>query len=275
MRLPYWHAKLDERSHDGRLATHCPVIDKPDPRLPAPGFVPCQPEALRNRAEKRVRALDLDFDTVSLDSYSIARVLRSEWATATVETKVAVAECIRNLAARLRTTPTKLILKNDHELGLYGRIPQGRDFDTALDPTAGDLCVAQFVLSGKSGSFARSGDSYTCPARLGPNAIRILSGWMQQNACVGPLPNVPLAHLIVFRHVGQAVSPEQKAVNDQALLELQMPSSLDAPTETDPHPRWGIVKAIGTAAGTGLLIFGIGAAVAEFTERPWKTWRER
>jgi len=272
MRLPYWHAELEKRSQDLRVLTRCPIIDKPDPRLPATGFAPCQPEALRNRAEKRIRELDLGFDAVSLDEYSVARVLRSEWAPATVETKVAVAECIHNLASRKNTTPTKLILKNGHDLGLYGRISQGRDFDTAIDPVVGDLCVAHFALT-KKPNFIRGGDSYACPARMGKNAIPILMGWMQQNAWIGALPNVPLRHLIIFQHTGPRLTPAQKVANDQALLEIQMPMNLDDATEVEPNPRWEMARAIGAAAGAGLLIFGVGAAVSEFTNRSWKSWR--
>jgi hypothetical protein len=274
MRLPYWHAKLDERTHDLRLATHCPALDRTDPRLPAVGFVPCQPEALRNRAEKRLRELDVDIKTLSLDAYSLARLVRSEWATATTETKVAAAECVINLAKRLRTTPTKLLLKNDHNIDLYGRLIQGRGFDTSLDPTIGDLQITNFVIEGKSENFARHADSYAHPDRLGDRLTAILPGWMGQNAWVGHLPNVPLSTLIAFHHVGTQMTPEQKAANDRALLALRAGEAFAAPTDTSPHPRWELAKAVGIAAGAGLLLFGAGVAVSEFSERPWKSWKE-
>lgn len=274
MRLPYWHETLDECTHDGRLASHCPVLDRADSRLPAVGFVPCQPEALRNRAEKRLADLDIKLKSLSLDAYSVGRLLRSEWPTATAETKIAVAECVANLAKQTRTTPTQLVLKNQHNVPLYGRIAQGRDFDTSLDPTVGDLEIAHFALSGKSQNFARLANSYAHTDQLGDQLVPLLQGWMQQNAWVGPLPNVPLSSLILFQHVGPKLSPAHRAANDQALLALQAGQPLETPTETDPHPRWNMVKAIGAAAGTGLLLFGVGAAFTEFYEKRWKTWKE-
>lgn len=261
MRLPYWHTKLDECSQDSKLVTSCHVLDKPDPRLPAPGFVPCQPEALRGRAEKERG------QKVSLDAYSLARLIRSEFPHSSIETKAAAIECVINRARLLKISPTDLLLKNEHNVGLYGRITQGRGFDTSLDPTVGDLCVADFVLAGKSENLARHGDSYAHPAWS-----RDLSPWLSQGVWVGHLPNVPLPWLIIFRQVS-SMTPAYQAINKQAILALKAPQNLlGEPTDTEPHPHWDLVKAVGIAAGTGLVLFGVGVAFTDLYGRRWKSW---
>ena len=275
MKLPYWHAKLDKAAQDHRLITRCPVLDQPDSRLPAVGFAPCQPEALRNHAEKKAREFDLKIDKVSLDLYSLARLIRSEWGAASVEMKVSAAECVRNQAKRLGSSIAKLLLQNAHGENLYGRITQGRAYDTSLDPTAGDLKIADFVLSGTSGDFARGGTNYISLAHLRahPKPLQAVADWMERNTWIGPLAGVAVPQMLIFWPTPPHTE-EQKSLNQQALLEIQIPSGLGDVTDTELHPRWDWAKVVGAAAGSGLLLFGVGVALSETMGRPWKDWKE-
>jgi hypothetical protein len=267
---PTWHATVEQWLEDRRKVTQCPVIDGADARFPAPGFVPCNPEALRQSAEKKLKGWGIA-DSLSIDEYSLARNLASEYSKATAEMKVAVAEAAVNDSRRKGLSITQYVLKNRHGIKLYGRQRQGREVGTALDPNVGDVRVAKFVLQGKSGNFARGATLYLDPSGMGDRLVPVLENWMRQNVWVGHLPNVPLGRLFMLRHVGSKTAAKYQAINRQGLSDLRIQRIVEAPPPCPtPGEEWGKIALI--AGVSTLAAMGIAYAAGEM----WpgiKTWK--
>ena len=87
---------------------------------------------------------------VSVDTYSLTRVIGSEYADGNFIEKLGIGWVIVNEARRRGTSLTKLATKTSKfgDKGLYGSQEHGRFASTARDPTDEDLYVARGILAG-------------------------------------------------------------------------------------------------------------------------------
>jgi len=114
--------------------------------LDARGIVAQRPADLRAEAS---RTLGRDVD---LDAYALARMLRSEAGSRSVEEKIALAWVARNDARELdRDVIETLTLRRDRTMrGLFGQQAAGAGrYATTRDPYEGDLAIAEAVLFGR------------------------------------------------------------------------------------------------------------------------------
>ena len=212
-----------------------------------------------------------------MDTYALARNLASENPSGTPETLVAVAECAINEARRQRKSVAQMLTFSNVANGTFGGIP-GRWASTRQDPRYLDIVVADFVLRGKTGNFARGGTSYVDPLAFEgklPHAVRWLRGRLASNRWlwVGELPNVPLTKLFVMRQ-GKP-SPQMAQQFSAAIERVGRGQVAEPPTEMCPSGFWGALPVVGvTVMGTGLAAIAA-YAIAEGTERRYKPWRKQ
>jgi len=257
--LPWWHKQLEKRASDRRIVTNCPVIMVEDSRFPEPGYVPCNPEGLRQAAEKQLVAWQLwpRGTELPLDVYSAARMIRPGQ---TIEEKAAMLECIMRQADAREMSVSDLSFAHRHNLRLYGT-GQSRRISTELDPVAGDIVLAEFVLSGATGNFTRGGDSWIV---ADPRLMPQVKAFLMNHVWVGELPNV---RLIVGR--SGTVGVEDTHRNARALAALEEGISLGAPP-APPEKTWR--ESATALVISGLLATGITYAIAEQGGRRWKDW---
>lgn len=107
------------------------------------GIVIEEPEALR------LEACETLGEEVSADEYALARMVRSENGSASLETKVRLACVAVNQARALRWSPYEVIVyhKTASRNGRYGRQISGR-FASTRDPFEIDLKAARLALAG-------------------------------------------------------------------------------------------------------------------------------
>jgi hypothetical protein len=255
------------------------VVLTPDARFPVPGFVPCNPEALRQSAEKKLHKWKIlgEDQTLSLDAYAAAKLIRSEWGSGPVEAKVVIVECAMNRAMLRKKSVSRLLLGNKFHQPFFGRQhavsgyeSQGRWASTARDPTVGDLIIAAFVLKGYSNDFARGGAGFLDPSGMGSRLVPVLKDWMKHAVWVGHLPGVPIRKLFVLRHVTRP-TVDDKAMNEQGLAAAALLQDPETPTETckTGSPLMTAAVVLGAA---GLIGTGIGYAAVEFGQRRFKDW---
>jgi len=246
----WWKDQLVEWMSDRQRVTNCPPIRTDDSRFPIPGYVPGNPEGLRRGAQRVLKWRELP-----LDAYSLARMIAG---AATVEEKVALADIAQNSAARHKCSISDNLLHNAHNIRLYGDHTQGRRFPTALDPTAGDIQIANFVLSGVTAGFTHNADMVVAsPAGMGAA--------MEQGVWVGPIEGVDPRRMMGFRQKS-TIYREDKAQNEAALAYLSAP-------EEKLGWRERLVPVAAVAAITTAFAAGTSYAVAEFNNRRWKDWR--
>jgi len=281
--IPWWHAQLDEWASDTRSVTNCPVIMTPDARFPTPGFVPCNPEALRQSAEKKLRALGVwpKDRALSLDAYGAARLIRSEWGSGPAEAKVVFVECAMNRAKLRKQSVSTLLFTNKYNLKNYGRqhavsgyTSQGRWASTAKDPTVGDILIADFVLQGKSQNFARGGDQFLDPAGMGDRLVTVLRSWMKTSVWVGHLPGISTKRLFVLRHVGTPDAAGRQ-LNEAGLDALASGEAPSAPDTICPSPGSPLRRILETTVVLGASVavgVGLSYGAAELARRRYKDW---
>ena len=217
--LPWWHAQLMQYQADKRPATSCPARTSADATYPAAGFVPCSPESLRQAASKAVGM------SVSLNEYALARNIHSERGSGSVEEWVVIGEVARNEAWRRKISVAQLLLLNRYKINAFGTLDQGRWASTKQDPTVGEILVAKFILSGRTGNFAQGATSYIDPDSMGGES-RLIS-WITDRfssgrwAWVGQLPGVPVRRTFAMRPV-TSLSSQEMLDNQQGLAESQV-----------------------------------------------------
>jgi hypothetical protein len=250
--LPHWHDRLVAFATDTRKVTRCPVGSD--------DFVPCPPEQLRAAAERIMRDSDgwSRFKKLPLDTYSLARNIRSEHDSGTVEAKVAIAEAVYNEARRRGTSVTRLLLINSGSKPLYGRQRQGRFAGTSRDPTVGDVLIADFVLRGKSDDFARGATKFLHPKGMGGRLIDVVKDRFKSHVWTGHLPGVQTTDQIMF--IPAPIGPSEKAKNAEALRVLRDRVQVAQPLfPCDPPPNQLL-----RLTGIGLASAAAVAAVAFF-----------
>jgi len=277
--VPTWHTAAETWAKDKRPVTSCPVITTPDARFPVPGFVPCNPEALRQSAEKKLREWKIldEKQELSLDVYAAGRLVRSEWGSGPVEGKVAIVECAMNRAKMRKQSVSDLLFTNRFKLQLFGRQhavkgygSQGRWASTSRDPTVGDLMIASFTLAGHSKDFARGGAGFLDPSGMGDRLVPVLKDWMKRSVWVGHLPGVPIKKLFVLRH-NTRQTPADQATNQQGLVAVTLQQDPANPTEQ--CEKWSPWVRAGAVLGTASLVgMGVGYAAVEFGQRRFKDW---
>lgn len=249
--LPAWH-------HigliKGTLASGCPTVN---------GNVNCDPEDMRRNAEAKLKALGYlpANGSLSLEAYTLARYMTSEFGGGTPEERVAVGEAAVNRARLegLVSGVVGLLLYrqapgNPHR-GYYGPIhgpqgvttaPYGRWAATSRDPNIADVLLAQLILSGQTNNFNNGADDQAGfeYAAAFPNPQATVRRFASQgNYWVGPLPNVNHWKTSQFRHYG--VSPS--SVDGAALLQR----GLDAFAVRGAATNWSGLRACPTDGGSG------------------------
>jgi hypothetical protein len=171
--IPSWyHQILAER---GR-AKAAGVLDKglgyaAGCQVNAEGYIDCEPETMRSRTEARIKALGLRPASwrLPLDTYSIARNVRSEAGTgaANIPIKVVYAESALIRANTDKGSISALTMRNGTRYGKQrGSNPS---VATSKDPTWDDIVIAELAIAGKFGNFSRGTTHYFSP--------RIMDAW--------------------------------------------------------------------------------------------------
>ena len=137
-------------------------------------IVDCSPEELRARTEAQIKALGLRPASwhLPLDTYSIARNIRSEAGTgkANIPIKVVYAESALIRARSDKGTISALTMKNSAH---YGRQSGSNpSVATSKDPTWDDIVIAEMAVAGALNNFARGTTHYFSP--------RIMDVWAKQ-----------------------------------------------------------------------------------------------
>lgn len=239
----------------------------------ANGRVQCEPEKMRLGAESFLRKLGLwrTKKALSLEAYTLARYTSSEIGSGTPEEKVAVMQCAINRAKleKLRGGVVELLLfrrKGAVGYGAYGPIhgpgmnaPYGRWASTSRDPGIDDLLIADFVLSGKAGDFARGGDDQFGPGVEGDThhpagwALRSLPKKAEsRNYWVGVIPGVDHWKTFIFRN-RRDIAPTSELGKKLLAAGQQALSSRTRPDWSKTPVCKGAATAIGSAAAaTGI-----------------------
>jgi hypothetical protein len=197
------------------------------------GNVPCSPEAMRAKAETKMRELGL-LSSVSLATYTLARYMQGEVGSGTIEERVAVGEAAYNRGKGSAQGVVNLLLYRQPaghpNRGWYGPIhgggvtsaPYGRWATTSADPTVLTLLLADLVMSGTTqftgGANDQDGMEYisafpSVEAKVRYEA-KLGKFW------VGPLPGVDHWHTWLWYSPGvKADSPMGVALIQRALDE--------------------------------------------------------
>jgi hypothetical protein len=85
---------------------------------------------------------------IPVDTYSVARMLRSEYGSGPVAAKIAMAWVARNDAAELGRSVTATINAGTRAGVAYGAQAGGGRYSTAHDPYENDLAIAEAVMTG-------------------------------------------------------------------------------------------------------------------------------
>lgn len=199
---PWWHAKFAPLR-----AT--PIYVRSGCGVNAAGNVPCDPEAMRAKAEAFLRAAGL-LSSLSLETYTLARYMQGEvgggHGGGTIEEAVAVGEAAVNRAkVEGKRNATAILLYRQNpghpNYGWYGPIhssgtasaPYGRWATTHVDPTVLSCLLADLITSGKSGNFNRGADDQAGLqyATNFPSVPGAITTWANRGLFwVGPLPGV-------------------------------------------------------------------------------------
>lgn len=231
--LPHWHTAL-ARVPRTRIQSGCG-------RAGSNGRVPCLPEAMRARAESDLRAGGWWSGSrpLSLAAYTLARHAASEHGSGSVEARMLLA---LSTIARARMwydgDPNKLLLYHRPMIaagtyGSYGPIhgpegvstaPYGRWASTSLDPTAQDVLIADYALSGRADSFRHGADD-----QIGLKYLSDRAGYVRRKAAsgtywVGHVPGVnPMETFFVTSTNIAANSPAGRRLTRRALDLLDDP----------------------------------------------------
>jgi hypothetical protein len=242
---PSWHRALAPLAQGAQVTVFsgCALNDA--------GNIACAPEKMRANAELQLKRLapELFSGKLSLEAYTLARYMQSEVGSGTIEERVAVGEAAVNQA---KQRPGKSILNvllynqgpGHPNYGFYGPIhgsdalcstlinprtgglydctnkknvccaPFKRWASTRLDPTVLTLLLAELIMSGRSGNFARGADDQSDMFSRGayPNPVGTLRDKAKSGTYwVGPLPGVNHQHTFLFRNYGVLPSSPQGA----------------------------------------------------------------
>ncbi|UCC72067.1 MAG: hypothetical protein JSV86_17115 [Gemmatimonadota bacterium] len=249
--MPHYHDVLANFATDTRKVTNCPVGGD--------DYVPCPPESLRKQAETFMREAGLRPRRVSLDTYSLARNIRSEHGRGSVEEKVAIAEAARNEASRRGKSITQLLLINRQGRPLYGRQRQGRFAGTSQDPTVGDVQIADYVLR-KGTNLTRGATKYLHPGAMSSQErlFEVLHDWAKRNVWVGHIPGI-LAH---EQFMMRPIRPGENAatINAAGFAAIRRRSSPAVPVDVCPTPPNTLLR----VAGIGAVSAAVAAGAAYF-----------
>lgn len=210
--LPWWHNTFAPLIATGRkwtLRSGCSTVD---------GNVTCTPETMRAQTEKQLRTWNYwsSWRTLPLATYTLARYIASELGSGTAEERAAIGVAAVN-QAKLRKLPdvNGLLLYpqaagNPHR-GFYGPIhgpegittaPYGRWAATSLDPTIVDVLIANFVLDGGTGDFAKGADDQVGPEAWTTDVARQspLANGSRRNYWIGPTPGIDHWRTFLYTH---------------------------------------------------------------------------
>lgn len=250
MAMLWWLDQLGEWAENRQPVTMCPALTKETEKLPAPGYVPCEPKKLCADA-----ARVMEWDEMPIDIYSAARLIAGP---KTVPEKAALIEIAQNSAIRHRCSFSENLLYNKHGLKLFGNHTQKRRFPTTHDPTVGDVQIASFVLSGMTAGYANGGDMVVVPSAGLDQAIK-------QGVWVGNIEEISPKRMLVFKKKS-TVYPDDIKKNQEAIKALSAPEE-----QTD----WkdGVAPLAAVLAISSAFAAGTSYAMAEFNSRRWKDWR--
>jgi len=219
-------------------------------------YVPCAPEALRKQAQAYMRSIGVRPRSVSLDVYSLARNIRSEHGSGSVEEKVAIAEAARNEAARRGKSLTALLLLNSDGKALYGKQRQGRFAGTSQDPTVGDVQIAYYVLS-KRTNLTRGATKYLHPGGMSSvkRLFEVLEDWGKRNVWVGHLPGIVAHKQFMMRPArsGENVA----AINAAGFAAIRDKSSPPLPVDICEMPVNQFARVAGIGVASAALVAGV------------------
>jgi len=277
---PWWHREyaplLSSKAATTTLSSGCAVN--------AQGNIPCNPEAMRAKAEQQLHAFGVNL-RLSLETYTLARYMQGEVGSGTLEERVAVGEAAVNRAKlwKLPMGVLSLLLFRQPEghpnRGWYGPIhgvgtgvetaPYGRWATTSKDPTVLTTLLADLVMSGRSDNFSRHADDQAGPEHWIPRGQTALHNYVRRIASegrywVGPLPGVDHWHTFLQ----WTPSKLQRAALGQAGLDALVARGLDALTLPRQKIEWGDLPICGRPASTfGLIattVLGVTAGVWAF-----------
>lgn len=300
--LPWWHVQFASP----RFSVTIPSGAGRD----AEGNVDADPERLRADAEKFLTSRGFWRGRLPLAVYTLARYIQSEVGDGTPEEKVAVAEAAVNRARisypqlRLQDAVNQLLLRRvctpsasyplaKRACGRYGPIhasdatcerlgltsgcaPYGRWASTSRDPTVQAILIADFVLAGKSGGFARGADD-----QFGPDAARRVQGQGDAELAarirrraergsfwIGPLAGVNPRRTLLFASRPEFRGTPAESVLVAAAIDAIRSPSPTMPTEICPRPRPRMLA----AAILGAVVLAAGIGFLAYRQRPVEDW---
>jgi hypothetical protein len=249
--LPHYHDELENYALDTRKVTNCPVGSD--------DYVPCTPESLRKQAESFLRAAGQwsRLRALPLDTYSLARNIRSEHGSGNVEEKVAIAEAARNEAARRNKSVTELLLINNKGRSLYGRQNQGRFAGTSIDPTVGDIKIADYVLR-KRTNLSYGATKYLHPGGMGDRLFTVLNDWAKSNVWVGHIPGILTHKQFMMRRVqpGEDLALVAQR-NAEGFAALRQKSSPTLVADVCPAPASPLLRVAGIGLASAAVVAGV------------------
>jgi hypothetical protein len=295
---PAWHAKFAPLAAGAQITVFsgCALNT-------ATGNIACAPETMRANAEAQLRRLapGMFSGKLSLETYTLARYMQSEVGSKNIATRVAVGEAAVNQAKRRPGSASILnvLLYNQGSghpnYGFYGPIhdtaagcvarglrqychPYKRWASTRLDPTVLTLLLADLIMTGQSGNFARGADdqsdmfnrgAYPDPVGALQDAARNGSYW------VGPLPGVDHRHTFLMRKFGGLPAAQSAVLLTQGIAAVSSNVGPDWPANlpicsTAPTPVASESEPESSGAGKILAGFVIVGGLASLS---WLTWR--
>lgn len=169
--IPSWiHAITAERARANAVGVLGRALGgSTECQVDSTGIVPCAPESMRAKAEARVKALGLypRSRSLSLDAYTIARVIRSEAGSGSIPEKVLMATSTIARAALDGDPISKIAMKDGKRYGKQsGTNPA---VASSKDPTWEEIAIAEMALTGVFGGFGGGATHYFSP--------RIMDAW--------------------------------------------------------------------------------------------------
>jgi hypothetical protein len=199
--MPAWHSAViaaDARWGSTKIASGCPVGED--------GNISCRPEAMRADAEKQTSRLGL-MSRLPMDVYALARNIQSEFGSGTPEERVAIAYSTINRAKRDGDSVAAHVMH--HTSRTFGRQTGSiRPVSTAQDPTAGDILLANMILSGEIQDFTHGATHYfdrvaqDASSRSTKSGLEVYDSWSSGGdklTWVGHLPNVRPWRLLLLK----------------------------------------------------------------------------
>lgn len=296
--VPPWHhavEAVDRQWGKVFLKSGCKVYKQCPTNKPGckRGAINCDPEAMRQDAQQKLGELGVLGPGIGLDldTYSLARNIRSEFGKGTPEERVAIALATVNRARAESKSVTQYLL--DTRDGLYGKqIGNVRPAATSQDPSVGDILLARFVLAGTRLGFLHdftngathyfdrvSQDAAAARAaeeiRTVPSGEDVYKSWTgggDMLTWVGHMPNVRTWRLAMFARrydLGKtkAGRQERARVNSAGLESIRGKNRVPPPWDACPgyaERRFAQATAVwmlGVSAAVGLTA-GLGVAVA-------------